>query len=128
MLMTNRDCTLTINRAHVLIHPLPVCLPNRPDLLTQTFNGSLHRDLQNLNLHALLLEPRLFGSRVSLTKWQQELKHLKDSLPDLFMKQSGPFLFNGARRIRWTSIHHLWNKSLIFSCSCFRTESYSLVP
>ena len=31
---------------------IPICLPNRPDLLTQPFNGNLHRDLQNLNLHA----------------------------------------------------------------------------
>ena len=84
-----------------------MCLPNRPDLLTQPFNGSLHRDLQNLNLHACLLEPRISGNKGSLTKWQRELKLLKDGLPDLSMKQSGPFLFNGARRIRWTSIHHL---------------------
>ena len=47
-----------------------VCLPNRPDLLTQPFNGNLHRDLQNLNLHAWLLEPKTFGNRGSLTKWQ----------------------------------------------------------
>ena len=39
-------------------------------------------------------------NRVSLTRWQQELKHLRDSLLDLSMKQSGPFLFIGARRIR----------------------------
>ena len=86
---------------------IPLCMPNRPDLLTLPFNGSLHRDLQNLNLHAWLLEPRLFGNRVSLTRWQQELNHLRDGLPDLSMKQSGQFLFDGARRIRWTSIHHL---------------------
>ena len=84
---------------------IPMCLPNRPDLLTQPFNCSLHRDLQNLNLHAWLLEPRISGNKGSLTKWQRELKLLKDGLPDLSTKQSGPFLFDGARRIRWTSIH-----------------------
>ena len=30
---------------------IPVYLPNYPDLLTQPFSGSLHRDLQNVNLH-----------------------------------------------------------------------------
>ena len=86
---------------------ISVCLPNRPDLLSQLFNGNLHRDLQNLNLHAWLLEPKISGNKGSLTKWQRDLKLLKDGLPDLSMKQSGPFLFDGARCIRWTSIHHL---------------------
>ena len=27
-----------------LLSQIPICLPNRPDLLTQPFNGSLHRD------------------------------------------------------------------------------------
>ena len=85
-------------------------LPNRPDLLTQPFNGGLHRDLQYLNLHAWLLESRLSGNRVSVTRWQRELKHLRDGLPDLCTKQIGPFLFDGARRIRWTSTHLLWNR------------------
>ena len=49
---------------------IPVCLPNRPDLLSQPFNGNLHRDLQNLNLHAWLLEPKISGNKVYLTKWQ----------------------------------------------------------
>ena len=77
-------------------------VPTKPlDLLTQPFNDSLHRDLQNLNLHSWLLKPRLFGNRVSLTRWRRELKHLRDGLPDL------SFLFDGARQIKWTSIHHL---------------------
>ena len=79
-------------------------LPNWPNLLAQLFNGSLYMDLQNLNLHAWLLEPMLFGNRVCLTRWQQELKQLRDGLPDLSMKQSDPFLFDAARQIRWTSI------------------------
>ena len=86
---------------------IPVCLPNRPDLLSQPFNGNLHRDQQNLNLDAWLLEPKISGNKGSLTKWQRELKLLKDGLLDLSMKQSGPFLFDGIRRIRWTSMHHL---------------------
>ena len=86
---------------------IPLCFPDCPDLLSQPFNGSLHRDLQNLNLHAWLLEPRPFGNKGSLTKWQRELKLLKEGLPDLSMNQSGPFLFDGARSIRWTPIHLL---------------------
>ena len=49
---------------------IPVCLPNRLDLLSQPFNGNLHRDLQNLKLHAWLLEPKISRNKVSLTKWQ----------------------------------------------------------
>ena len=86
---------------------IPVCLPNRLDLLSQPFKGNLHRDLQNLNLHAWLLETKISGNKVSLTMWQREVKLVKDGLPDLSMKQSGPFSFDGVRRIRWTSIHHL---------------------
>ena len=82
---------------------IPICLPNHPDLLTQSFSGNLHKDLQNQNL----LEPKLFGNRGSLTKWQRKLKLLEEGVPDLSMKQSGRFLFDGARRIRWTSIHKL---------------------
>ena len=48
---------------------IPVCLPNQPDLLSQPFNGNLQRDLQNLNLHAWLLEPKISGNKGSLTKW-----------------------------------------------------------
>ena len=86
---------------------IPLCLTNCLDLLTQPFKGRLQRDLQNLNLHAWLLERRLLGNRVSLTRWQRELKHLRNLVPDLSTEQSGPFLFDSARRIRWTSIHHL---------------------
>ena len=37
---------------HILL-----CLPHLPNLLTQPFNQTLHRNLLNLNLHAWLLEP-----------------------------------------------------------------------
>ena len=40
---------------------IPLCLPCQPNLLTQPFNRSQHRDLPNLNLHAWLLEPRVQG-------------------------------------------------------------------
>ena len=46
-------------------------------------------------------------NRASLRQWQQELRLLKEDLPDQSMRQSGPFLQSGASLIRWTSGHHL---------------------
>ena len=57
---------------------IPLCLPQHPNLVVQPFNGSLHRDLVGLNLHAWLLGSRRSNNRDSLTKWQQELSLLKD--------------------------------------------------
>ena len=42
---------------------IPLCLPN---LVSQPFNQTLHRNLSNLNLHAWLLEPQQSRSRDSL--------------------------------------------------------------
>ena len=70
---------------------IPLSLPNLPNLLTQPFSQIPHRNLTNLNLHAWLLEPQQSRSRVSLRQWQQELRLLKEDLPDQSMRQSGPF-------------------------------------
>ena len=86
---------------------IPLLLPQLPNLLTQPFNQTPHRSLTNLNLHAWLLEPQLSRSRVSLRRWQQELRLLKEDQPDPSMRRSGPFLQSGASQIRWTSGHHL---------------------
>ena len=83
---------------------IPLCLPN---LVSQPFNQTLHRNLLNLNLHAWLLEPQQSRSRDSLRQWQHELRLLKEDQPDPSMRQSGPFLQSGASVIRWTSGHHL---------------------
>ena len=45
---------------------IPLCLPNLPNLVSQPFNQTLHRNLSNLNLHAWLLEPQQSRSRDSL--------------------------------------------------------------
>ena len=82
---------------------IPLLLPQVSNLITQPFNQCPHRDLANLNLHTWLLEPLPSNKQVSLQKWQQELRLLKDALPEPFMSQSGPFLSDGVRRIRWTS-------------------------
>ena len=82
---------------------IPLSLPKVKNLLTQPFNQCPHRDLFNLNLHAWLLKPQPFNRQHSLKKWQHELKLLGDAKPELSTSQSGPFLSDGVRRIRWTS-------------------------
>ena len=84
---------------------ISLCLPNLPNLVSQPFNQTLHRNRSNLNLHAWLLEPQQSRSRDSLRQWQHELRLLKEDQSD--MRQSGPFLQSGASVIRWTSGHHL---------------------
>ena len=86
---------------------IPLGLPNLPNLLTQPFKQIPHRNLTNLNLYAWLLEPQQSRSRASLRQWQQELKLLRGDQPDQSMRQSGPFLQNGASLIRWTLGHPL---------------------
>ena len=58
---------------------------------------------QYLNLHAWCLGVSNSKNKVSLLKWQRELLPLKGHQQDLFTKQSGPFLKNGAEKIRWMS-------------------------
>ena len=82
---------------------IPFSLPLEKYLLTQPFNGLLHRNLNHLNLHAWLLEPRPSRDRDFLIKWQQELKLLREVQPERFINQSGPFLLSGASPTRWTS-------------------------
>ena len=82
---------------------IPFSLPLKKDLVTQPFNGLPHRDLSNLNLHAWLLEPPSFKDKGSLARWQHELRLLRDSQPDQFTSQSGPFLSSGVSQTRWTS-------------------------
>ena len=86
---------------------IPLCLSNLPNLVTQPFNQTLHRNLSNLKLHAWLLEPQQSRSRASLRQWQHKLRLLKEDQPDPSMRQSGPFLQSGASVIRWASGHHL---------------------
>ena len=86
---------------------IPLCLPNLPNLLTQPYNQTLHRNLTNLNLHVWLLELQQSKSRASLRQWWHELRLLKGDQPDQSVRQSGSYLQSGASVIRWTSGHHL---------------------
>ena len=82
---------------------IPFSLPLERNLLTQPFNGLLHRNLNHLNLHAWLLEPRPSDDKGFLRRWQHELKLLKEVQPERSISQSGPFLLSGANPTRWTS-------------------------
>ena len=86
---------------------IPLCLPILPNLLTQPFSQIPHRNLQNLNLHAWLLEPQQSRREGTLKEWQRELRLLREAQQEQSMGLNGPFLQNGARTIRWTSGHHL---------------------
>ena len=66
--------------------PAPLCLPYQPNLLTQLFNENLHRDLLNLNLHSCLSGSRPSESKVSLVKWQNELRLLRDAQQEQSMR------------------------------------------
>ena len=67
----------------------------------QPFNGCPHHDLKNLNLHTTIHPP--FRNKGSLTRWQQELRLVKEYQPEPSINQSGAFLSNGAGQMRWTS-------------------------
>ena len=82
---------------------IPLSLPKVGNLLTQPFNQCPHRDLHSLNLHGWLLGPLPSNKQASLKKWQHELKLLRDVQPEPSMNQSGPFLSDGVKNIRWTS-------------------------
>ena len=86
---------------------IPFTLPLTRDLVTQPFNGLVHRNLQNLNLHAWLLEALPSGNTASLKRWQHELRLLRGGQPEPCTSQSGPYLSSGVNRTRWTSGHPL---------------------
>ena len=82
---------------------IPLQLPASPNLLKQSSNQVFYNNPQYLNLHAWCLGVNYSKNKVSLLKWQRELLPLKGHQQDLFTKQSGPFLKNGAEKNRWMS-------------------------
>ena len=82
---------------------IPFSLPMVKDLVTQPFNGLVHRNFNNLNLHAWFLEPLPSRNKDSLMRWQKELRLLGGAQPEPYTGQSGPFLLNGVSHTRWTS-------------------------
>ena len=99
---------------------IPLSLPLITDLVTQPFNSLLHQNLNNLNLHAWLLEALPSNNTASLKKWQQELKLLRETQPELCTSQSGPFLLNGVNQ----TATELQNSYFTFS----RRGIYNPVP
>ena len=71
MQQDHTDCTRVAQHALVLgpsghVQSDPFVPSNLPNLVTQPFKQTLHRNLSNLNLHAWLLEPQHSMSRASL--------------------------------------------------------------
>ena len=59
-----------------------------------------HSNPQHLNLHAWCLRVDSSKNKASLWKWQGELLPLKGHQQGPSTSQSGPFLRNGAEKIR----------------------------
>ena len=62
---------------------------------------------QHLNLHAWCLGVDSSKDKASLWRWQRELLPLRGHQQGPSKSQSGPYLRNGAEKIRWISPHHL---------------------
>ena len=76
-------------------------------LLKQSHNYVFHSNPQHLNLHAWCLGVDSSKNKASLWRWQRELLHLRGHQQEPSTSQSGPYLRNGAEKIRWISPLHL---------------------
>ena len=86
---------------------IPLQLPVSTTLLKQSHNYVFHSNPQHLNLHAWCLGVDNAKNKASLWKWQRELLHLSGHQQGPSTNQSGPYLKNGAEKIRWISPLHL---------------------
>ena len=93
---------------------IPLQLPVSTTLLKQSHNYVFHNYPQQLNLHAWCLGADNSKNKASLWRWQRELLPLSGHQQGPSTGQSGPYLKNGAEKIRWISPLHLRNKSQIF--------------
>ena len=91
---------------------IPLQLPVSTTLLKQSHNYVFHTNPQHLNLHAWCLGVDSSKNKASLWGWQREFLPLKDHQQGPSTSQCGPYLKNGAEKIRWR------NKSQTFSCTC----------
>ena len=88
----NRDPTTTPS-VNDLTQTVPqVCVPQNP---------------QQLNLHTWCLGADNSKNKASLWRWQRELLPLSGHQQEPSTSQSGPYLKNGAEKIRWISPLHL---------------------
>ena len=82
-------------------------LPVSTTLLKQSHNYVFHSNPQHLNLHAWYLGVDSSKNKASLWRWQRELLPLRGHQQGPSTSQSGPYLRNGAEKIRWISPLHL---------------------
>ena len=93
---------------------IPLQLPVSTTLLKQSHKYVFHNNPQQLNLHAWCLGADNSKNKASLWRWQRELLLLSGHQQGPSTSQSGPYLKNGAEKIRWISPPHLLNKSQDF--------------
>ena len=86
---------------------IPLQLPVSTTLLKQSHKYVFHNNPQHLNLHAWCLGADNSKNKASLWRWQRELLPLSGHQQGPSISQSGPFLKNGAEKIRWISPLHL---------------------
>ena len=82
---------------------IPLQLPVSTSLLKQSHNYKFHSNPQHLNLHAWCLGVDSSKNKASLWRWQRELLLLRGHQQGPSISQSGPYLRNGAEKIRWIS-------------------------
>ena len=86
---------------------IPLQLPVSTTLLKQSHKLVFHNNPQHLNLHAWCLGADNSRNKASLWRWQRELLPLSGHQQGPSTNQSGPYLKNGAEKIRWISPLHL---------------------
>ena len=86
---------------------IPLQLPVSTTLLKQSHKYVFHNNPQQLNLHAWCLGADNSKNKASLWRWQRELLLLSGHQQGPSISQSGPYLKNGAEKIRWISPLHL---------------------
>ena len=86
---------------------IPLQLPVSTTLLKQSHSYVFHSNPQHLNLHAWCLGVNNSKNKASLWRWQRELLPLRGHQQGPSTSQSGPYLRNGAEKIRWISPLHL---------------------
>ena len=86
---------------------IPLQLPVSTTLLKQSHKYVFHNNPQQLNLHAWCLGADNSKDKASLWRWQRELLLLSGHQQGPSTSQSGPYLKNGAEKIRWISPLHL---------------------
>ena len=85
----------------------PTSTPRSTTLLKQSHKYVFHNNPQQLNLHAWCLGADNSKNKASLWRWQRELLLLSGHQQGPSTSQSGPYLKNGAEKIRWISPLHL---------------------